>query len=51
MSEISENEFNDMKDMINIINIVNTENKGFQSYNYNIDGVKELLENDSDIRY
>ncbi|OEJ14810.1 ATPase [Brachyspira hampsonii] len=51
LSEISDKEFNDMKDMINIINIVNTENKGFQSYNYNIDGVKELLENDSDIRY
>ncbi|MEI0700183.1 AAA family ATPase [Brachyspira intermedia] len=51
LSEIADEEFNDIKDMINIINIVNTENKGFQSYNYDIDGVKELLENDSDIRY
>ena len=51
LSEIVIEEFADIKDSINVINIVNTENKGFQSYNYNIDTVKELLENDSDIRY
>lgn len=51
LSEIVNDEFGDMKDTVNVINIVNTENKGFQSYNYDIDSVKELLENDSDIRY
>ena len=51
LSEIVNDEFNDIKDTVNVINIVNTENKGFQSYNYDMDNVKELLENDSDIRY
>lgn len=51
LSEIVNDEFDDIKDTVNVINIVNTENKGFQSYNYDIDSVKELLENDSDIRY
>lgn len=51
LSEIVNDEFKDIKDTVSVINIVNTENKGFQSYNYDIDSVKELLENDSDIRY
>ena len=51
LSEIVNDEFSEIKDTVNVINIVNTENKGFQSYNYDIDSVKELLENDSDIRY
>ncbi len=51
LSEIVNDEFSDIKGTVNVINIVNTENKGFQSYNYDIDGVRELLENDSDIRY
>lgn len=51
LSEIVNDEFKYIKDTVSVINIVNTENKGFQSYNYNIDTVKELLENDSDIRY
>ncbi|MBW5381946.1 AAA family ATPase [Brachyspira pilosicoli] len=51
LSEIVNDEFKYIKDTVSVINIVNTENKGFQSYNYDIDSVKELLENDSDIRY
>lgn len=51
LSEIVNDEFNDIKDTVNVINIVNTENEGFQSYNYDMDNIKELLENDSDIRY
>lgn len=51
LSEIVNDEFDDIKDTVNVINIVNTENKGFQSYSYDMDSVKELLENDSDIRY
>ena len=44
-------EFSDLKDEINIINIINTKNKGYKAYNYDILGIKELLENDADIRY
>lgn len=51
LSEIVIDEFEDIKDTINVINIVNTENKGFQSYNFDTHCIKELLENDSDIRY
>ncbi|ADG72132.1 AAA family ATPase [Brachyspira murdochii] len=51
LSEIVIDEFEDIKDTINVINIVNTETKGFQSYNYDTHCIKELLENDSDIRY
>ena len=51
LSEImQEDEFNTQQDAVQVINIANTVKKGYQSYNYSIDGLIDFIHNETEVR-
>ena len=51
LSEImQEDEFNTQKEEVQVINVANTIKKGYQSYNYSIDGLIDFIHNETEVR-
>ena len=51
LSEImQEDEFNTQQDEVQVINVANTVKKGYQSYNYSIDGLIDFIHNETEVR-